>query len=156
MLSRREFMRRQISAGTLMAFGATVPGFLASTARAANQEGGEKILVVVELTGGNDGLNTIIPYGDDLYHKARPKLRYDKRQVVALNDHIGFHPSLRPLKELYDEGHVAVVQGVGYPNPNRSHFESMDIWQSADPRRQVKDGWLGRDRKSTRLNSSHG
>jgi uncharacterized protein (DUF1501 family) len=137
-------MRRQIGAGTLMAFGATVPGFLASTARAADQKDGEKILVVVELTGGNDGLNTIIPYGDDLYHKARPKLRYDKRQVVALNDHTGFHPSLRPLKQMYDEGQVAVVQGVGYPNPNRSHFESMDIWQSADPRRQVKDGWLGR------------
>jgi uncharacterized protein (DUF1501 family) len=75
MLNRRDFLRQQIGAGTLLAFGATAPGFLASTARAADKQDQEKILVVVELTGGNDGLNTVIPYGDDLYHKARPKLR---------------------------------------------------------------------------------
>ncbi|MEX2142439.1 MAG: DUF1501 domain-containing protein [Pirellulales bacterium] len=144
MLNRRDFLRCQIGAGTLMAFGATVPGFLASTARADDKQNQEKILVVVELTGGNDGLNTVIPYADDLYHKARPKLHYEKRDVLVLSDHVGFHPSLRPLKELYDQGQVAVVQGVGYPNPNRSHFESMDIWQSADPSRKIADGWLGR------------
>ena len=144
MLNRRDFLRYQIGAGTLMAFGATVPGFLASTAKADDKGNSEKILVVVELTGGNDGLNTVIPYADDLYHNARPKLRYEKREVLTLNDHVGLHPSLRPLKEMYDQGQVAVVQGVGYPNPNRSHFESMDIWQSADPSRKVADGWLGR------------
>ncbi len=144
MLNRRDFLRYQIGAGTLMAFGPTVPGFLASTARAADDKNQEKILVVVELTGGNDGLNTVIPYADDLYHKARPKLRYEKREILSLNDQVGLHPSLRPLKQLYDQGHVAVVQGVGYPNPNRSHFEAMDIWQSADPDRKVADGWLGR------------
>jgi uncharacterized protein (DUF1501 family) len=144
MLNRRDFLRYQIGAGTLMAFGATVPGFLASTTKADDKENQEKILVVVELTGGNDGLNTVIPFADDLYHKARPKLHYEKWEVLALDDHVGFHPSLRPLKEMYDQGQVAVVQGVGYPNPNRSHFESMDIWQSADPGRKIADGWLGR------------
>jgi uncharacterized protein (DUF1501 family) len=144
MFNRRDFLRYQIGAGTLMAFGATVPGFLASTARAETKKSGEKILVVVELTGGNDGLNTVIPYADDLYHNARPKLRYQKHEVFTLNDHVGLHPSLRPLKDLHDKGHLAVVQGVGYPNPNRSHFESMDIWQSADPTRKLADGWLGR------------
>lgn len=144
MLSRREFLRSQIGAGTLLAFGGTVPGFLASTARAAEESKTEKILVVVELTGGNDGLNTVIPYGDDLYHKARPKLRYAKGEVLKIDDHLGLHPSLQPLKELYDEGEVAVVQGVGYPNPNRSHFESMDIWQSGNPGGRPSDGWLGR------------
>jgi uncharacterized protein (DUF1501 family) len=144
MLNRRDFLRYQIGAGTLMAFGGTVPGFLASTAKAEDKQNDEKILVVVELTGGNDGLNTVIPYADDLYHKARPKLRYEKHEVLTLNDQVGLHPSLRPLKNLYDQGQVAVVQGVGYPNPNRSHFESMDIWQSADPSRKIADGWLGR------------
>jgi uncharacterized protein (DUF1501 family) len=144
MFNRRDFLRYQIGAGTLMAFGATVPGFLASTARAETKKSGEKILVVVELTGGNDGLNTVIPFADDLYHKARPKLRYQKHEVFTLDDHVGLHPSLRPLKDLYDKGHLAVVQGVGYPNPNRSHFESMDIWQSADPTRKIADGWIGR------------
>jgi uncharacterized protein (DUF1501 family) len=152
MLNRRDFLRYQLGGGTLMAFGATVPGFLASAARAADEKTKDKILVVVELTGGNDGLNTVIPYADDLYHKARPKLRYERREVLTLNDHVGLHPSLRGLKNLYDQGHVAVVQGVGYPNPNRSHFESMDIWQTADPSRKIADGWLGRSLNYVKVN----
>ena len=102
------------------------------------------ILVVVELTGGNDGMNTVIPYADDLYHKARPTLRQTKQQVLKLNDEVGLHATMTGLNVLREAGHLAVVQGVGYPNPDQSHFESMDIWHSADPKREAKTGWLGR------------
>jgi uncharacterized protein (DUF1501 family) len=96
------------------------------------------------MTGGNDGLNTVIPYGDDLYHKARPTLRYTKNQVVKVDDLIGLNPGLAQLGGLLGMGQLAVVQGVGYPNPNRSHFESMDIWQTGDPTGKRGDGWLNR------------
>ncbi|QJW99224.1 DUF1501 domain-containing protein [Frigoriglobus tundricola] len=139
MTTRRDFLKT----ASLLAFGATVPQFVARTARAA-QPGKETILVVVELTGGNDGLNTVIPYADDLYHKARPTLRQTKTQVVKLDDHVGLHSGMTGLKPLWDDGGLAVVQGVGYPNPDRSHFEAMDIWHSADPKRVTTTGWLGR------------
>jgi uncharacterized protein (DUF1501 family) len=143
MLTRRRFLTRTLQGTSLLALGPAVPGFLARTAAAA-EPGRDNILVVVEMTGGNDGLNTVIPYADDLYHKNRPTLRYTKEQVVRVNDHVGMHPSLRPLEALLQKGRLAVVQGVGYPNPDRSHFESMDVWQSADPQRKITNGWLGR------------
>ena len=103
------------------------------------------ILVVLQLAGGNDGLNTVVPYGDDAYHVARPRLRFGADQVLKIDNHIGLNPKLGGLKSLYDEGHVAIVQGVGYPNPNRSHFRSTEIWQTAsDADRTFGDGWLGR------------
>ena len=103
------------------------------------------ILVVLQLAGGNDGLNTVIPYGDDAYHVARPRLRLAPDQVLKIDNHIGLNPKLTGLKSLYDEGHVAIVQGVGYPNPNRSHFRSTEIWQTAsDSDRTLSEGWLGR------------
>ncbi len=139
MSTRRDFLKT----ASLLTFGATVPQFVARTARAA-QPGKETVLVVVELTGGNDGLNTVIPYADDLYHKARPTLRQTKTQVVKLDDHVGLHSGMTGLKPLWDDGSLAVVQGVGYPNPDRSHFEAMDIWHSADPKRATTTGWLGR------------
>jgi uncharacterized protein (DUF1501 family) len=138
-MKRRDFLKT----ATLLGFGATVPGFLARTARAA-EHGKDKVLVVVELTGGNDGINTVIPYADDLYHKARPTLRQTKQQVIRLDDHVGLHAGMTGFKPLWESGQLAVVQGVGYPNPDRSHFEAMDIWHSADPRRDAKTGWLGR------------
>jgi uncharacterized protein (DUF1501 family) len=143
MLTRRQLLERTLQGASLVALGPTVPGFLANSARAA-APGKDKVLVVVELAGGNDGLNTVVPYADDLYHKARPTLRIEKKDVVRVDDAIGLHPALRPLDRLLQNGQLAVVQGVGYPNPNRSHFESMDIWQSADPRRKATNGWLGR------------
>ncbi len=144
MFSRREFLDRSLKTSSLIALGgAAVPGFLADTARAAEQ-GQENILVIVEMTGGNDGLNTVIPYADDLYHKARPTLRYQKNAIVRIDDHIGLHPALRPLDQLQQQGQLAIVQGIGYPNPNRSHFESMDIWQTGDPRGRTINGWLAR------------
>ncbi len=143
MLDRREFLLRSLQTSSLLAVGASVPGFVASTARAA-PPGKNNILVVVELSGGNDGLNTVVPYADDLYHKARPTLRFRKEQVIRVDDHIGLNPAMRGFDRLLQQGQLAIVQGVGYPNPQRSHFESMDIWQSADPRRLLKTGWIGR------------
>jgi uncharacterized protein (DUF1501 family) len=143
MLSRRQFLTRTLQGSSLIALSSAVPGFLANTAFAA-EAGKDTVLVVIELSGGNDGLNTVIPYADDLYHKCRPTLRYKKEQVVKVNDQIGLHPALRPLDRMLQDGQLAMVQGVGYPNPDHSHFESMDIWQSADPRRKIGSGWLGR------------
>ena len=100
--------------------------------------------MVLEMTGGNDGLNTVIPYADDLYHKARPTLRQTKEVVIRLDDHVGLNSSMQGFRQLWEKGELAVVQGVGYPNPERSHFEAMDIWQTADPKRAVTTGWLGR------------
>src|SRR5438132_9132219 len=103
------------------------------------------ILVVLQMAGGNDGLNMVVPYADDAYHVARPRLRLSADQVLKIDNHIALNPKLTGLKSLYDEGHVAIVQGVGYPNPNRSHFRSTEIWQTAsDADRTSSDGWLGR------------
>jgi len=142
-MNRRQFLTQTLRGSSLVALGAVVPQFVARTARAA-APGKDTILVVVELTGGNDGLNTVIPYADDTYHKARPTLRKTKQTVIRLDDHVGLHPGMQGLRPLWDAGHLAVVQGVGYPNPDRSHFEAMDIWQSADPKRATPTGWLGR------------
>src|SRR5438270_13592624 len=143
MFTRRQFLIRSLQGSSLVALGAVVPQFVARTAQAA-APGKNNILVVLEMNGGNDGLNTVIPYADDLYHKARPTLRQTKEQVIRLDDHVGLHPGMQGLKPLWEQGQLAVVQGVGYPNPERSHFEAMDIWQSGDPKRAIKGGWLGR------------
>ena len=143
MFTRRQFLTHTLRGSSLVALGAAVPQFVAQTARAA-APGKDTILVVVELTGGNDGINTVIPYADDLYHKARPTLRQTKQQVVRLDDHVGLHGAMTGLRPLWDDGKLAVIQGVGYPNPDRSHFEAMDIWHAADPARRLQTGWLGR------------
>ena len=143
MFTRRQFLTRALQGSSLVALGSVVPQFVARTARAA-APGKDTILVVLEMSGGNDGLNTVIPYADDLYHKARPTLRQTKDVVLRLDDHVGLHPGMTGLWPLWEQGQLAVVQGVGYPNPDRSHFEAMDIWQSADPKRQTTTGWLGR------------
>jgi uncharacterized protein (DUF1501 family) len=143
MLSRRQFLTRTLQGSSLVALTAAVPQFIARTARAA-PVGKDNILVVLEMNGGNDGLNTVIPYADDLYHKARPTLRQTKDVVVRLDDHVGLNSGMQAFKPLWEQGQLAVVQGVGYPNPDRSHFEAMDIWQSADVKRMTTTGWLGR------------
>ncbi len=143
MFTRRQFLTRSLQGSSLLAIGSVVPEFLANTARAAEKDK-DTVLVVIEMSGGNDGLNTVIPYSDDLYYKYRPTLGQKKDQVVRLNDHIGLNPGMQNFRQMWDQGQLAVVQGVGYPNPERSHFESMDIWQTADPRRQIQSGWLGR------------
>jgi uncharacterized protein (DUF1501 family) len=146
MSNRRDFLKTTVGASSLLAVGGVVPEFLANTALAADKSEKKKdtVLVVIELTGGNDGLNTVAPYGDDLYQKARPTLAFKKNEVQKLDDYHGLHPRMGDMKRLYDEKRLAVIQGVGYPNPDRSHFESMDIWQLADPKRAHASGWLAR------------
>jgi uncharacterized protein (DUF1501 family) len=143
MFTRRQFLTQTLKGSSLVALGSVVPQFVAQTARAA-EPGKDTILVVVEMAGGNDGLNTVIPYADELYHKFRPTLRQTKDVVIRLDDEVGLHSGMQGLRTMWDGGSLAVVQGVGYPNPDRSHFEAMDIWQSADPMRATPTGWLGR------------
>ncbi|MDA0734749.1 MAG: DUF1501 domain-containing protein [Chloroflexi bacterium] len=104
----------------------------------------DPVLVVLQLSGGNDGLNTLVPHGNPLYYDHRPSVRTPQDQVLKIDDNVGFNPNMAPLKRLYDDGKVAVIQGVGYPNPNRSHFRSMDIWHTCEPDKQGTEGWLGR------------
>ena len=104
----------------------------------------DPVLVVLQLSGGNDAVNTIVPYGDSFYADNRPVVRVAEDQVLPVNDHVGFNPAMAPLKALYDQGKVAVIQGIGYPNPNRSHFRSMDIWHTCEPDKVGTEGWLGR------------
>jgi uncharacterized protein (DUF1501 family) len=154
MMTRREFLTRGL---TIVAAGSTAPMFLTRTAIALNNPWDHPltasapgrpdwpILVVVQMGGGNDGLNTVVPFAHDAYYRARPHLAVPQAQLLRLTDEVGLHPSLRSLKEAYDDGRVAIVQGVGYPNPNRSHFRSMEIWQTADPAGTgPRTGWLGR------------
>jgi uncharacterized protein (DUF1501 family) len=118
---------------------------LARAAASESAGGKETILVVVQLTGGNDGLNTVVPYNHDEYRTARPKLAIPANDILKINDMIGLHPSARGFSELLEAGKLAVVQGVGYPDPNRSHFESMDVWHTCERKGNPRStGWLGR------------
>jgi uncharacterized protein (DUF1501 family) len=101
-------------------------------------------LVVLQLTGGNDALNTIVPYGNPLYYDQRPTVRIPADQVLPIDDHYGFHPSMAALKPFWDQGNMAIVNGIGYPKPDYSHFRSMDIWYTAQPETMATDGWLGK------------
>jgi uncharacterized protein (DUF1501 family) len=147
--TRRDLIRLGLGGSTLLACGTTVPALLASAAEALadsprrNPDG--RILIVVQLDGGNDGLNTVVPHGDDVYHKSRPKLALRTQDLKPIDDHVGLNPALDVFAKLLEEGRLAIVQSVGYPNPNRSHFESMAIWHTArlDPPREAP-GWLAR------------
>ncbi|HEU4718501.1 MAG TPA: DUF1501 domain-containing protein [Bacteroidia bacterium] len=104
-----------------------------------------KRIVVIQLSGGNDGLNTIIPFGDDLYHSNRPSIGLNENQVIRIDDHFSFNGALQGIADLHSEGFLSILNNVGYPNPNRSHFRSMDIWQSAsDENKYLQTGWIGR------------
>ena len=104
----------------------------------------EKSLIVIQLSGGNDYLNTVIPYSEGKYYDYRSTVNIPQNKVIPIDDHYGFNPSMGPVKSLWDEGKVAIINGIGYQNPNRSHFRSMDIWHTAEPDSIGKDGWLGR------------
>jgi uncharacterized protein (DUF1501 family) len=104
----------------------------------------DRVLAVLQLSGGNDAVNTIVPYTDPLYKDNRPDVGIPEDQVIPIDGHFGFHPSMKPLKDLYDQGKVAIILGVGYPNPNRSHFRSMDVWHTCEPDKNGTEGWLGR------------
>jgi uncharacterized protein (DUF1501 family) len=104
----------------------------------------DPILVVIQLAGGNDGLNTIVPYSSGLYYQNRPHVAVPAKSVLAIDNSVGLHPNLAPLKPIYQQGKLAILQGVGYANPDRSHFRSTAIWESADPVGNTPTGWLGR------------
>jgi uncharacterized protein (DUF1501 family) len=146
--SRRDFLRTSLAGGSLVSLGGTVPAFLSRTAAAAPAAAipgaKDSILVVVELTGGNDGLNTVIPFKDAEYEKLRPNLKIPSSQVKKINDQVGLHPAMEALAKLLDDSALCVVQGVGYPNPSQSHFRSMDIWQAASTEQSFVEGWLGK------------
>lgn len=141
-ISRRHFMHHQAACA---AIGAVVPASPSWLTALASSPESDKILIVIQLTGGNDGLNTVIPYANELYRKARPKLGIPAADVLKIDDELGWHPSCRGVAELMQDGLLSVVHGVGYPQPNRSHFESMDIWHTcARKDARVREGWLGR------------
>jgi uncharacterized protein (DUF1501 family) len=146
-LTRRRFILASgVVGGVAIAGGAGIYSLkeIFDTAGWADKLSGMRTLVVVTLYGGNDGLNTVIPYADPAYHDARPELAYSADEVLHLDNALGFNPALKGLKKWYDAKKIAIVRGVGYPKPDRSHFRSMDIWQTAQPDRPGNTGWLGR------------
>jgi uncharacterized protein (DUF1501 family) len=142
MLSRRDFLAR--AAGAVVSLGLPLPPLWRRVAAAATADPGLPALVILELNGGNDGLNTVVPYADDIYHRSRPTLRIAPEKVLKLDDHVGLHPALKDLYRLWEDGQVKIVQNVGYPNPNRSHFRSMQIWHAGVLGPPPSAGWLGR------------
>src|SRR5947209_3694468 len=151
LFSRRLFLNRGVQ---LLSAAATLPVFLDRSAHclaadyAANPQGAgrpdDKVLVILQLAGGNDGLNTVIPIGNDDYHRARPKIGVARNAAMKLNDEWGLHPAAQGFKKLWDAGDLAIVHAVGYPNPNRSHFRSTDIWTTGVPDKVGTSGWVGR------------
>lgn len=142
-LTRRDFIGRSAAGGLgVFCFG---PSLLAAQAsQASGEPGDDRILVVLQLSGGNDGLSAVVPHGDDAYGRARRRTRVDLDKLHRIDEHIGLHPALGDLHALYEAGDLAIVQGAGYPNPNRSHFKSLDIWHAADHRgRNRSHGWIG-------------
>jgi uncharacterized protein (DUF1501 family) len=143
MLSRRDFSRAVVGSA-VGSLGVPLPALWRRAAAAAEAGPDLPALVVLELNGGNDGLNTVVPYADDVYHKSRPTLRVAPGKVLKLDDRVGLHPAMKDLHRLWEEGRVKVVQNTGYPDPNRSHFASMDIWQTGAFGPAPIAGWLGR------------
>ena len=140
-IKRREFLQ----IGSLATASLMVPKFLKAFEGKNMVPAGNKVLVILQLSGGNDGLNTVIPYRNDIYYRSRPRLGIEKTKILSLTDEAGLHPALTGLKELYDDGSLSILNSVGYPNPDRSHFRSMDIWHTAsDSRDYWTTGWLGR------------
>lgn len=141
-MKRRSFLQKSAMASTSI----FVPAFLKAyqPENLFNTRSG-KILVIVQLSGGNDGLNTVIPYRNDIYYQQRPTLAVQKNEVVKISDNLGLNPVLSPLQSLYDDGLLSIINNVGYPNPDRSHFRSMDIWHTASESDEyLSTGWLGR------------
>jgi uncharacterized protein (DUF1501 family) len=140
-MERRKFLKQNVLASSLF----FVPSFVKAFENAIKDSLGFKKLVIVQLSGGNDGLNTIIPYTNDIYYKSRPNLAIAKNDCIKITDELGINKNLAPLKNLYDKGYLSVINNVGYPNPIRSHFRSTDIWHTAsDSNQYLNTGWLGR------------
>jgi uncharacterized protein (DUF1501 family) len=141
LLKRKEFLQvSSLATASLM-----LPKFLKAFDVKAIVPPGNKVMVILQLSGGNDGLNTVIPVRNDIYYRSRPKLGIEKDKALQLTDEVGINPALQYFKELYDDGSLGIINNVGYPNPDRSHFRSMDIWQTAsDSDKYIYTGWLGR------------
>ncbi len=142
MITRRDFLGSSLLP---VAAGLAVPAAFSKGiyAAAADKSQNNRVLVILQLGGGNDGLNTVIPYSDGTYYQNRPKIAIPQQQVLPLNGQLGLNPNLKGLKALWDQGKVALVQGVGYPNPSYSHFQSIKVWEFADPSMANVEGWLG-------------
>lgn len=141
LFKRKEF----IQVGSLATASLMLPKFLKAFEGKAMVPPGNKVVVVLQLSGGNDGLNTVIPVRNDVYYKSRPRLGIEKVKALTLTDEVGLHPALTGLKELYDDGGLGIINSVGYPNPDRSHFRSMDIWHTASQSNEYwNTGWVGR------------
>src|SRR5690606_18843515 len=144
--TRREFLRSSAGGMGLLAFARFAPAFLVQStlAGAPKPERDRSVLVLVQLAGGNDGLNTVVPYADDRYHRLRPSLALKRDAVLPLSDNAGLHPACTALRDLFNEGRLGIVQNVGYPNPNRSHFRSTEIWETASGSDEILGtGWVG-------------
>jgi len=140
-MKRRKFLKQSTLASSLF----FVPNFVKAFEQVAKASLGNKKLVIVQLSGGNDGLNTIVPFTNDIYYNNRPGISIPKNDLIKVTDDLGFNKNLAPLKNLYDQGYLSIINNVGYPNPNRSHFRSTDIWQTASGANEYIDtGWLGR------------
>ncbi|MBI1343230.1 MAG: DUF1501 domain-containing protein [Terrimonas sp.] len=140
-IKRRAFLQ----AGSLATASLFLPRFLKPLDGVTAVPPGNKVLVILQFSGGNDGLNTVIPSYNDIYYRSRPKLGLEKSKILSLTDEVGLHPALTGLKDLYDDGSLGILNSVGYPNPDRSHFRSMDIWHTASSSRDYwSTGWLGR------------
>ena len=140
-MERRNFLKRSVLASSLV----FVPNFLKAFEGITPDLIDNKKLVIIQLAGGNDGLNTIIPFRNDIYYGNRPQISIPRSRVIEATDELGFNENLAPLKKLYDRGYLSIINNVGYPNPNRSHFRSTDIWQTAsDSYEYLNSGWIGR------------
>jgi uncharacterized protein (DUF1501 family) len=140
-IKRKEFLQ----IGSLATASFMLPKFLQAFEKPAMVPPGNKVVVVVQFSGGNDGLNTVVPIQNDIYYKARPRLGITKDKVLQLTSEVGLNPALEVFRGLYDNGEMAILNSVGYPNPDRSHFRSMDIWQSASKSNEyINTGWIGR------------
>src|SRR5438067_8275302 len=142
MFSRRDFLK----SSTLIALAPTVPGFLAQSARAAAPQKDGRVLVVIQLDGGNDGINTVVPFQDEGYARNREALALPVKRLISVTEGTGLHPAMQGAGRMLEAGRLAIMPGVGYPNPNRSHFQSMAIWHTArlDPVEHSGPGWIGR------------
>ena len=146
-IKRREILRRGMAGLGIAGIGASIlkPSAFTSVAEAAAlAEANGKILVILELSGGNDGLNTVVPYGDDAYYRHRPEIGLPKNQLRILDDHFGLNPGMSGFEELFKDGKMAIVHGCGYENPSYSHFTSMSYWHTAAPNSGEEYGWVGR------------
>ena len=141
LINRRNFIQvGSLATGTLF-----VPQFLKAFEKPAMVPAGNRVVVVIQLSGGNDGLNTVIPYRNDAYYRGRPRLGIKKEQALTITDDAGLHPALTHFRALHEAGHLGILNSVGYPNPDRSHFRSMDIWQTGSQGNEIiNTGWIGR------------